>query len=90
MTDQLYGWLAAAIATLGFGSFAVPIKSEAADSVDVDPLVMQSYKSGMCFLTSWMVLLMGEFFRMSPSSHSRRCYDVQNLHVFQVYYFIKL
>ena len=61
MTDQLYGWLAAVVATLGFGSFAVPIKSEAADSVDVDPLVMQSYKSGMCFLTSWLVLLMGEF-----------------------------
>jgi glucose uptake protein GlcU len=43
---------------LAFGSFAVPIKSEAARSVDVDPLVFQSYKTLMCFLTSWLVLLL--------------------------------
>eukprot|EP00970_Alexandrium_tamarense_P011515 scaffold2514_cov226-Alexandrium_tamarense.AAC.8 len=40
----LIGWFAALIGALGFGSFAVPIKGDAANSVDVDPLVMQSYK----------------------------------------------
>jgi len=33
------GWIAAFIGCLGFGSFAVPMKGEAANSVDVDPLV---------------------------------------------------
>lgn len=56
----LIGWFAALIGALGFGSFAVPIKGDAANSVDVDPLVMQSYKSLMCFLSSWLVLLCGE------------------------------
>ncbi|KAL7511027.1 hypothetical protein ACHAXN_007894 [Cyclotella atomus] len=55
--DVITGWLSAAIATLSFGSFAVPIKSPSADSVDIDPLVMQSYKSIMCFFTAWLVLL---------------------------------
>jgi glucose uptake protein GlcU len=57
MNEALTGWLSAILATLAFGSFAVPVKSPAADSVDIDPLVMQSYKSIMCFLTSWLVLL---------------------------------
>lgn len=57
MNDALTGWLSAILATLSFGSFAVPIKSPAAESCDVDPLVMQSYKSLMCFLTAWLVLL---------------------------------
>ncbi|KAL7471037.1 hypothetical protein ACHAXS_013729 [Conticribra weissflogii] len=56
------GWIAAFIGAIGFGSFAVPIKGEAANSVDIDPLVMQSYKSLMCFLTSWLVLLLGQEF----------------------------
>jgi hypothetical protein len=42
------GWLAALVGAIGFGSFAVPIKGNAANSVDIDPLVMQSYKSLMC------------------------------------------
>lgn len=54
---EAIGWLAALVAMLGFGSFGVPIKSDAANSVDIDPLVMQSYKSGVCFLTSWFILL---------------------------------
>eukprot|EP01082_Thalassiosira_pseudonana_P005134 g4680.t1.2.5e174189 g4680 g4680.t1 contig16:43451-44874(+) len=58
----LIGWFAALIGALGFGSFAVPIKGDAANSVDVDPLVMQSYKSLMCFLSSWLVLLCGQEF----------------------------
>ena len=44
----ILGWFAAFVGAIGFGSFAVPIKGEAANSVDIDPLVMQSYKSLMC------------------------------------------
>ena len=58
MLDSIViGWIAVLIAVIGFGSYAVPIKGEAANSVAVDPLVMQSYKSFMCFVTSWFVLL---------------------------------
>jgi len=60
------GWFAAFIGAVGFGSFAVPIKGERANSVDVDPLVMQSYKSLMCFLTSWLVVLLGVEVTFTP------------------------
>lgn len=53
------GWMAAVGGMLAFGSFGVPIKSKVAQSVDIDPLVMQTYKTSMCFLTSWLVLLYG-------------------------------
>ena len=46
--NYVLGWFAAFVGMLGFGSFAVPIKGDAANSVDIDPLVMQSYKSLMC------------------------------------------
>lgn len=58
--NYVLGWFAAFVGTIGFGSFAVPIKGDAANSVDIDPLVMQSYKSMMCFLTSWLVILLGQ------------------------------
>ena len=64
--DAVVGWFAAFIGAVGFGSFAVPIKGEAANSVDVDPLVMQSYKSMMCFLTSWLVILLGQEVTFTP------------------------
>ena len=57
MNEEAIGWMAALGAMLAFGSFGVPIKSDAANSVNVDPLVFQSYKSGVCFLTSWLILL---------------------------------
>ena len=88
------GWLAAIGGMLAFGTFGVPIKSEAARSVDIgkanfcgsfinvlgsttnnsrahsicvsDPLVMQTYKTTMCFLTSWLVLLFGEELTFTP------------------------
>lgn len=56
-SSALIGWFAVLVAVLGFGSYAVPIKGEAASSVNIDPLVMQSYKSLICFLTSWLVVL---------------------------------
>ena len=66
MSCQACGWAAAFCATLAFGTFGVPIKSEAARSVDIDPLVFQSYKTFMGFATSWLVLLEGEEFVFSP------------------------
>ena len=60
------GWLAAAGSALAFGTFGVPIKSDAAKSVDVDPLVFQSYKTFMCFITSWLVLLFNNKFEFTP------------------------
>ena len=62
-----WGWMAALGAMLAFGSFSAPIKSDAARSVDIDPLVFQSYKTAMCFLTSWLILLIpGETFVFTP------------------------
>lgn len=52
----ILGWFAAFVGAIGFGSFAVPIKGEAANSVDIDPLVMQSYKSLMCLWVHLPVL----------------------------------
>lgn len=66
------GWLAAIGSMIAFGSFGVPIKSEACQRVQVDPLVFQSYKTIMCFLTSWIILLFGTLccMRCSHSSSS--------------------
>eukprot|EP00526_Cylindrotheca_closterium_P030232 CAMPEP_0113643006 /NCGR_PEP_ID=MMETSP0017_2-20120614/22599_1 /TAXON_ID=2856 /ORGANISM="Cylindrotheca closterium" /LENGTH=54 /DNA_ID=CAMNT_0000554471 /DNA_START=25 /DNA_END=185 /DNA_ORIENTATION=+ /assembly_acc=CAM_ASM_000147 len=41
--DESCGWIAAAIAALAYGTFGVPIR--ATKSIDVHPLVMQSYKT---------------------------------------------
>jgi glucose uptake protein GlcU len=60
------GWAAAFCSMLAFGTFGVPIKSQAAVSVDIDPLVFQTYKTFMCFVTSWLVLLAGEGFIFTP------------------------
>lgn len=56
------GWLAACMAIVAWGSFGVPIKHT---SVDLHPLVMQSYKTIVCFSTSWLVILLGEEVRWS-------------------------
>lgn len=56
---ELYGWLAAFASCLAFGSFGATIKSKECKSVNVDPLVFQSYKTLMVFCTSWLVLLTG-------------------------------
>lgn len=85
MASSSYGYFAALVSCAAFGSFAVPIKGETANRVQIDPLgtnlaivfcvilalhhahatlphspVMQTYKTGMCFLTCWIVLL-GKF-----------------------------
>jgi len=64
------GWIAGIIGCIGFGSFGVPLKGEAANSVDggkgAHPFVLQTYKSMLLFLTSWLVLFLGESFHFSP------------------------
>jgi glucose uptake protein GlcU len=61
MSCEACGWMAALVSALAFGSFGVPIKSKASRSVDIDPLVFQSYKTFMCFVTSWFILFHEEF-----------------------------
>jgi len=58
------GWISAVIAAVAFGSFGVPIR--ATSSLNIDPLVMQTYKSTVCFLTCWLVVLLGEPIRFTP------------------------
>jgi len=57
------GWAAAIVSVVSFGSFGVPIKLSS--SVEVHPLVMQSYKTIVCFLTCWLVVFLGEEIRWS-------------------------
>jgi len=57
------GWLVGFIAVLSFGSFGVPIRSTC--NLNVDPLVLQSYKSLVCFLTCWLVIPLGESARFT-------------------------
>ena len=54
---NICGWMAALFAVLSFGSFGVPIKLMC--HVETHPLILQSYKTLVCFTTSWFVLLFG-------------------------------
>ena len=63
--SETCGWVAGIIAAISFGTFGVPIKSTKA-KIKVDPLVMQSYKSLLCFLTCWLVIPLGEPFKFTP------------------------
>jgi len=58
------GWTAAVIAVLCWGSFGVPLKLNT--NVEVNFFVMQSYKTIVCFVFSWMVIFLGEPVRFSP------------------------
>jgi hypothetical protein len=66
VTCEICGWMAAACSAIAFGTFAVPIKSDIARSVNIDPLVFQSYKTIMCFCTAWLILLTGQSFTFTP------------------------
>ena len=63
--NEACGYAAAITAAICLGSFGVPVKSEVVRRLDVDPLVVQSYKTMMCFLTSWLILLSGEPLRFT-------------------------
>jgi len=64
------GLLAALFGCLGFGCFGAPLKCKAVDMVNggkgPHPFVLQTYKSAMYFLTSWIVLLLGVDFEFTP------------------------
>lgn len=51
------GWIAAPIAALSYGSFGVPIRGT--KHIPVHPLMMQSYKTLVMFVTCWAVTLLG-------------------------------
>jgi hypothetical protein len=55
---EFCGWVSAFLAMLAFGTFGAPIKSHVAKSLDIDPLVMQTYKTSMCFITSWIFVIL--------------------------------
>lgn len=48
------------------GSFGAPLKSHTVNMYSPDPFVLQTYKTGMCFITSWVVILLGERLEFSP------------------------
>mmetsp|Transcript_10304 Transcript_10304/g.15827 ORF Transcript_10304/g.15827 Transcript_10304/m.15827 type:complete len:337 (+) Transcript_10304:93-1103(+) len=52
------GWLAALVSMLAFGSFGAPIRSPLVKQLHVDPLVFQSYKTFMCFVTAWPIVFL--------------------------------
>jgi Transmembrane family, TMEM144 of transporters len=58
------GWIAAVVAALSYGTFGVPIKETV--SVDVHPLVLQSYKTATMFVFSWFIVYMGEAVTFTP------------------------
>jgi glucose uptake protein GlcU len=58
------GWAAAILAVFAWGTFGVPLKVNT--DVEVNFFVMQSYKTIVCFLTSFLVILLGEPVRWTP------------------------
>ena len=67
ISSSFLGYACTIVSAVCFGSFAVPVKSERCKSVNVHPLVFQTYKTAMCFLTSWFVLLYHDVdFTISP------------------------
>jgi glucose uptake protein GlcU len=57
------GWVAAIVAVIAWGSFGAPLKTSA--KVEVNFFVMQTYKTVICFITCWFVLLLGVDLRWS-------------------------
>ncbi|CAB9496997.1 expressed unknown protein [Seminavis robusta] len=67
MDCESCGWAAAVVAVVSFGSFGVPIKSETCRRLNIDPLVFQTYKTVVCFLSSAVILaILGRPFRFTP------------------------
>mmetsp|Transcript_15780 Transcript_15780/g.34303 ORF Transcript_15780/g.34303 Transcript_15780/m.34303 type:complete len:424 (+) Transcript_15780:93-1364(+) len=60
------GWACAFLSLFMFGSYSVPVKSNAAEKVDVDPLVFQTYRTFVSFAVAWSVLLLGVDFTFTP------------------------
>jgi len=58
------GIAAALVAVFTWGTFGVPLKCNV--NVEVNFFVMQSYKTLVCFVTSWLVIFLGEPIRWTP------------------------
>jgi hypothetical protein len=58
--NVMCGYGAAMMAVIGFGSFGVPVRYVGSQA---HPMIMQSYKTFVCFITCWLILLCGEPFR---------------------------
>jgi len=58
---ETIGYLLVGVCCLTFGSFAVPMKSQRAQSCNYHPLVFQTYKTSTMFCTAWLTLLVTEF-----------------------------
>jgi hypothetical protein len=59
-SSSCVGWVAALVAAICFGSFGVPVRGLTTERPEAHPLVMQTYKTVVCFATCWLVLLTGE------------------------------
>jgi len=86
--NEACGYAAAITAAICLGSFGVPVKSEVVKRLDVDPLVVQSYKTIMCFLTSWLILLSGEPLRFTKWGIVSGLFWVPGKSKFVLYYHI--
>ena len=60
------GWACALLSLFMFGSYSVPVKSRKLQSIPVDPLVFQTYRTLTAFAVSWTVLLLGVDFTFTP------------------------
>jgi len=61
--DESCGWIAALIAAISYGTFGVPVKQTV--GLDVHPFVLQSYKTFVMFVLSWLVIFLGESVRFT-------------------------
>lgn len=62
--NDVCGFLAAFIGSICYGTYAVPLKLTA--KLDCHPLVLQTYKTVICFCLSWTVLLFEPDLRWTP------------------------
>ena len=57
-TCDACGYIAAILAAILLGTSGVPIKTEIIQTLDVDHLVLQTYKTGVAFMACWVVTIM--------------------------------
>ena len=65
-SKECCGYVAALVSIVAFGSFAVPIKCQAARRVEVDAMVLQSYKIMATLATCWVAWLVEDDVQISP------------------------
>ena len=68
--EAYYGYAAAFLAAVCFGSFGVPVKAEIVSQLDIDPLVMQSYKSVMGLFSNTFCYIFLNYFNDNMDTQS--------------------